>query len=65
MNIMNMMNSALGDVLAENSDLLSGMVRSLLQSPAVRLDPEFWLNPRIHVCPRCELPIPQNWKRTP
>ena len=50
----------LGDVLAENSDLLPGMIRSLLQSPAVRLDPQFWLNPRIHVCPQCELPIPQN-----
>ena len=50
----------LGDVLAENSDLLPGMVRSLLQWPAVQMDPEFWLNPRIHVCPRCELPIPQN-----
>ena len=50
----------LGDVLAENSDLLPGMVRSLWQSPAMRLDHEFWLNPRIHVCPRCELPIPQN-----
>ena len=50
----------LGGVLAENSDLLPGMVRWLLQWPAVQMDPEFWLNPRIHVCPRCELPIPQN-----